>query len=357
MDERNEIAPLAARRHDPPMDFAIPTRFTRLGRIVGFGAERGTIINGDPCIVWDEAEHAWRMFYFCLPPGHAQALCSGNPATAANWRELGPLTFTNADALPDGIAIKPFVVLDPHRPNRAAHIDGRHCLVLVTNFRRREVRRAWSDTLAGPWTLENEPIIAPGDDDAIDAKHVEAPSAYWFADRKAFVYFYMATPKNPQGRAASPLGSCQAAAIQHLHEPRARKLGSVLLPSPVPNHWTAGWIGGLQLVGRRGSGWVALINAGANAPTVGDTAITQDEPPPSLGGFAVTDDPNAVTGWRALDEPIERIDDIPADALANGEGTNLWRHHLLALPDGRRLIFYNSGAYAREQLFAKRADN
>jgi hypothetical protein len=337
------------------MDFRIPTRFDRLGCVVGFGSDRGTIINGDPCIVWDAVESAWRMFYFCLPPGHAHAICRGDPAHATSWQDLGPLVLTNGETLPGGIGFKPFAVLDPLAPNRAAKIDGRYCLVLVTNFRHREIRRAWSTSLAGPWTLETEPVIAPGGDDAIDGKHVEAPSAYWLEDRREFLYFYMATPKQPQQRAASPLGSCQAAAVQTLGEPRARKLGPILEPSAQPGHWTAGWIGGLQLVGRRGEGWVALVNAGANAPQPGDTAITQDEPPPSLGGFAVTDDPDARTSWRAVDAPIERIEAIPEEAIANGEGTNLWRHHLLALPDGRRLIFYNSGPYAREQLFAKRA--
>ena len=337
------------------MDFAIPTRFRRLGRIIGFGADRGTIINGDPCIVWDEAEAAWRMFYFCLPPGHAHAICRGDPARAEDWQDLGPLNFTNGETLPGGIGFKPFVISNPHEINRAAKIGGRYGLVLVTNFRRREVRRAWSQSLNGPWTLEIEPVIAPGPEESFDGKHVEAPSAYWFEERQEIVYFYMATPSHPQLRLASNYGSCQAAAVQKLGESQALKLGPVLLPSARRRTWTRGWIGGLQLLGRKGEGWVALINAGDNAPQPGDTAITQDEPPPSLGGFATTDDPAALDGWRTLDAPIERIEDVPAEAIENGEGANLWRHHLLVLPDGRRLIFYNSGAYAREQLFAKLA--
>lgn len=337
------------------MDFRIPTRFDRIGRIISFGEGRGSIINGDPCIVRDESVAGWRMFYFCLPPGHAHATCGGDPAIPGNWKDEGPLAFTNGDTLPDGIGFKPFVVLDPEEPNAAARVDGRYWLVLVTNFRKREIRRAWSNTLAGPWTLEEHAIIAPGEPSSIDGKHVEAPSAYWFAGREEFVYFYMATPAQAQRRARSPLGSCQVVAVQRPDERVARKLGPALLPSADATNWTAGWIGGLQLVGRHGKGWVALINAGQVPPVEGDTAITRDEPPPSLGGFAVTDDPSAMTGWRPVDRPIERLEDLPAEALANGEGTNLWRHHLLQLPDGRRLVFYNSGAYAREQLYAKRA--
>ena len=55
--------------------------------------------------------------------------------------------------------------------------------------------------------------------------------------------------------------------------------------------------------------------------------------------------------------PIERIEDVPQTAVDDGEGTNLWRHFLLGLPSGRRLLFYNSGPYFREQLFCKIADD
>ena len=41
------------------------------------------------------------------------------------------------------------------------------------------------------------------------------------------------------------------------------------------------------------------------------------------------------------------------EAIANGEGVNLWRQHLLVLPDGRVGLFYNSGPYGKEQLYAK----
>jgi hypothetical protein len=339
--------------HPTPL---VPTRFRRRGRLIGFGAERGSAINGDPCVVWDDDEAAWRMVYFALPPGHAQALNRGDPAAASDWEDAGPLVFTNAESLPDGIAFKPFIVLEPAGGNRAARIDGRYCLLVVTGFDRRAVRRAWAPRLAGPWTLEVEPILAPGDAGAYDGKHVEAPSAYWLADAGEMLVFYMATPAAPQSRAVSPLGSCQAAARVGRGESRARRLGPILVPDARPGHWAAGWVGGLQLVERRGAGWLALVNAGSTPPRAGDTAITRDEPPPSVGGFAFTDDPDPTRGWRFAAEPIERVEEIPAAAIAGGEGTNLWRHHWLACPDGRRLILYNSGPYAAEQLFAKEVE-
>ena len=43
----------------------------------------------------------------------------------------------------------------------------------------------------------------------------------------------------------------------------------------------------------------------------------------------------------------------PTEALADGEGTNLWRQHALVLPDGRVAVYYNSGYYGQEQLYLK----
>ena len=60
-----------------------------------------------------------------------------------------------------------------------------------------------------------------------------------------------------------------------------------------------------------------------------------------------------MSGWTWCPEPIESIEQIPPDAIRLGEGVNLWRQHLLALPDGRTGLFYNSGPYGQEQLYAK----
>jgi len=95
------------------------------------------------------------------------------------------------------------------------------------------------------------------------------------------------------------------------------------------------------------------VNASPTAPDPADKAESREEPPPSLGGFAYCDEQWPVKGWRFALEPIERIGDIPASAVANGEGVNLWRQHILVLPDGRYSLYYNSGPYGREQMYMK----
>jgi len=40
-----------------------------------------------------------------------------------------------------------------------------------------------------------------------------------------------------------------------------------------------------------------------------------------------------------------------------GEGVNLWRHHVLCLPNGRMALYYNSGTYGKEQLYMKMAED
>jgi hypothetical protein len=84
-----------------------------------------------------------------------------------------------------------------------------------------------------------------------------------------------------------------------------------------------------------------------------DNASHREEPPPSLAGFATCDESWPVAGWTWCPSPIEWITDIPPDAIAWGEGVNLWRQHLLGLPNGHLALFYNSGPYGREQLHLK----
>lgn len=57
--------------------------------------------------------------------------------------------------------------------------------------------------------------------------------------------------------------------------------------------------------------------------------------------------------WHLLPQPTEWIEDLPVEVIADGEGTNLWRHHALVLPDGRIAVYYNSGEYGRERLYMK----
>jgi hypothetical protein len=111
--------------------------------------------------------------------------------------------------------------------------------------------------------------------------------------------------------------------------------------------------GGLQILPGKSHRWIAVINASPTSPRQGANEIFREEPPPSLGGFAYCDEEWPVRGWQWCPQPIERIEDIPAQAKALGEGTNLWRQHILALPDGRLALFYNSGFYGTEQLYMK----
>src|SRR6266536_1833422 len=89
------------------------------------------------------------------------------------------------------------------------------------------IPRAWSHNLAGPWSFEPGTIIPPGADDAFDAKHTDAVSGYYFAERKEFLYFYIGYPARAQPRKKSPFGSAQAVATQKLGEKSATKRGVV----------------------------------------------------------------------------------------------------------------------------------
>jgi hypothetical protein len=78
------------------------------------------------------------------------------------------------------------------------------------------------------------------------------------------------------------------------------------------------------------------------------------EPAPSLGGWAHTPEDWPVQGWHVSDHPIEWIDDIPREARLAGETVNLWRHHVVIVPDGTMYLFYNSGPYGQERMFVRR---
>jgi hypothetical protein len=350
-----------------------PSAWQRRGLVLGAdGGDWGSVVVGDPCVVFDEDDGLWRMFLFLLPPGHGHASSAGDPADPRSWRAEGPLVFTNPEAVDAIGAFKPFVVLDASRPARAARIGGLYCLLLVTDHRGKVVRRAWSHRLAGPWTVEAEVLIDRGGDGDFDAKHVDAVSAWAFEDRGEVLYFYMGYPSRPQPHPLSPLGSCQGAAVESLAAaaararatmsasplppPSLRKLGSVLAPSATRGHWASGWVGGLQLLRGREHRWVALVNASPTAPRADDDSISAEEPPPSLGGFAYTNAEFPVSGWEWSDTPIEKPADVPAAAREAGEVVNFWRHYAVVLDDGRVALFYTAGDYFHEKLFLRVAD-
>jgi hypothetical protein len=333
---------------------AVPTAWERRGLILARRRDGwGSMVIGDPCIVRDEEHDLWRMFLFALPPGHGQALCEGDPLDAEAWTFAGPLDFLNPEVLPDRGAYKPFVVLDAARPGHAARIDGRYALLVVTDHRAKKVWRAWSASLAGPWTFEDRVLLDTGSAGEFDEKHVDAVSAYHFAERGEILYFYMGYPREAQLRAVSPYGSAQGLAVETVGSGVATKQGVLLEPEQTPGHWASGWVGGLQIFRGSPHRWIGLANASPTAPVPGDESLTGEEPAPSLGGFAFCDEEIPARGWHWCAQPIEWLEDIPAAAIAAGESTNLWRHHALVLEDGRLAVFYNAGPYFEEQLFAR----
>lgn len=336
-------------------DFAIPRTWTRHGVVLP-RQSKDHGVSGDPCIVWDEAIQGWRMVLFYDPPGHAQAICTNRDNLGGGqWKLEGPLPVTNPDAV--GGFHKPFIVMDPEHANQPAKVDGRYWL-LVVSFKdgHKQVQRAWAEKLAGPWTFESQAIIPVGAENDFDAKHTDAVTGYYFPERKEFLYFYMGYPRHAQPRQISPYGSAQAVAVQKLGEPVATKLGVILEPCQQAGHWASGWVGGLQLLRGAQHRWVAVLNASPTAPEPGNKAVWNEEPPPSLGGFAWCDEEWPVKNWHFAPEPIEWVKDIPKAALDAGEGFNLWRQFIHILPNGRAALFYNSGYYGREQLYLKISD-
>src|SRR6516162_9723930 len=209
---------------EPTAGLSIPRAWTRRG-VVLERRDKEHGVSGDPCIVWDETIPGWRMVLFYDPPGHAQAICTNrNDLGSGQWKLEGPLPVTNPKDV--GGFHKPFIVMDPFHANHAAKIDGRFCL-LVVSFRNghKQVQRAWSEKLAGPWTFEPDALIPCGGPDDFDAKHTDAVTGYYFPERKEFLYFYMGYPAKSQARKISPFGSAQAVARQKLGEKLVTKLG------------------------------------------------------------------------------------------------------------------------------------
>lgn len=325
----------------------------------GNGAE----VVGDPCVVWDPEINAWRMVLFYDPPGHGTSISFDPEAAPGSWSEPNPLAFTNPERLPTGGGTqKPFIVTDAHEPNRASMVDGKYWLVTVSytgNAREKRVQRAWSTSLFGPWTIESGDLIPRGSGDAFDANHVDAVSGYWSETDQRFIYYYMGYPLAPQPWTHSPYGNAIGVVTQRLGEAPVSH-GVMLAPSDVSGHWASGYLGGFQLLDGThpaisplsdGHRWVAVLNASPTPPSR-DGGLTSEEPDPSLGGLAFSDDDDPTKGWRLADQPFEWIEDIPQAAIESGEGVNLWRQHLLVTAGPTRLL-YNSGLYGHEQMYSK----
>lgn len=343
---------------------ALPMEWTRLGKVLDRGApgEFDSSVTGDPCIVWDENRGCYHMFYFAQRQVDGQEInCNGHAVSTSNtclgggnWKKCGELEYTNPQALL-GDTHKPWILMDPYHPNKASKLNGLFWLFTASfHGGKKTIQIATSSTLDGPWTIIDGLSIGPGDQFAVDGFHVDAPTAYYFERERKILIFYMGYPCESQAQQpSSPYGSSSCVACLDMDRMEMSKLGVALRPSLEKTSWASGYIGGLQLFKCRTKGWYALINASPTAPCPVDMDESMREPAPSLGGWAYTEEEFPIMGWQVLPQPIEYISDIPDSAVADGEGENLWRHHLVILPDRTAYCLYNSGEYGSEQMFGK----
>lgn len=345
---------------------APPENWERLGIIMEHGlppAYDSSVI-GDPNIVWDEKEQRYRMFYFAQRHVDGQEenrnACaiskSASEVGPGDWTKLGLVDFTNGELLGTN-GHKAFVVLDPYRPHIPARIDGKHWMVQsVYAGYNKTIWLATADSLAGPWTLYPKPVIDLGLETDFDGYNCDSPTAYWFAERNQVLIFYKGYPAKPQpDQSASPMGSSPAAAVMSPSDTVATKLGKIISLYPEPGHWTSGWMATPQIFKAASGGWFGLVNASPTPPVSVEEEPAMREPVPSHGGWLYTPEEWPVSGWKAFDQPIEWIDDIPQDARDMGEGTSFWKHQMLVQPDGTLYLYYHTGSYGEERLFGKRA--
>ena len=321
-------------------------------------------VTGDPCIVWDDEEQRYRMFYFAQTHtgDGSEVNCVANAVSAGrdlvgpgDWRKLGPVEYTNPESLHSGQASKPWIVMDPRRPNRPATPDGSFWLLIVSWLDGSKViQRARAPHLSGPWTLQVDPLLSPGEAGDFDALHADTVTAYWFTEEGRVLLYYKGYPLHPQKEQPnSPWGSCLATAVMRVTDETAQKLGPVLRPTTRSGHWLSGWVSSVQLVPRDARGYWGLGSGSPTPPAPVSEQPTMREPAPSLGGWLDTQESFPVTGWRPSEKPIVALDELPAAAVEDGMGTNLWRHHLLGPIDGRLYLFCNSGPYGQEQMFVR----
>ena len=224
----------------------------------------------------------------------------------------------------------------------------------VYNGYNKTIWLAKADELAGPWTVHPRPVVELGAKEDFDGYNCDSPTAYWFEDRQQVLIFYKGSPAMPQpDQPSSPLGSSPAAAVMAPGDEVATKLGKIFSPYPVHGYWTSGWLSTPQIFKAEERGWYGILNASSTEPVTVEEEPAMREPTPSQGGWLYTPEEWPVSGWKAFDQPIEWIKDIPEEAQKNGEGCNMWKHQVLVQPDGTLYLYYNSGNYATERLFGK----
>ncbi len=347
-----------------------PPALQRLGLVLERG-DPGAFdchVLGDPCIVWDEEIGRYRMFYFAQRRvggeeenaiGQAIATSEGE-SIPSSWEKVGAVAYANPEAFnTDWGTHKPWILTDANHPNRPVRIDGQYWLISSTfQDKMKVIHVARSPSLAGPWTVQEQPVIERGDISEPDGRHADTPTAFWFEDRGEILFFYMAFPAKPQAEQPhSPYGSSSCAAVMKPGDTVARKLGPAIRPVGSEGHRAYGWIGGLHLLPAEDGGWWATLGGSPTPPVSIEESEHMREPAPAQTGWAYTPEAWPVSGWTVREKPIKSVDELEPEALAEGEGHNLWRHHALIDGEGKRLaIYYNTGAYGQERLFGRHAD-
>ena len=174
---------------------AIPSSWQRLGRVMPRGGrdEFDSDVTGDPCIVWDEERGCYHMFYFAQHKEGAvehnrdgHAICP-NPIVENihAWKKLGAVRFIRDGKTVDINTHKPWILMDPFVPGKAARWNGYYWL-FTASIRDgiKFIQAAYSLSLDGPWTIDESLDILPGLEGAPDGYHAEAPTAYYFQKEK-----------------------------------------------------------------------------------------------------------------------------------------------------------------------------
>ncbi len=339
-----------------------PSEWERLGKVLSHGPE-GTYdahVIGDPCIVWDDRLGRYRLYYF--GQNHDGAAEINQTATAVamgtdgygtgSWQKIGLLEYANREVI--GVqGHKVFVVQDALRPNVAAKINGEywHFLAHYRGYNK-VILLAKSESLVGPWVVQEEPVIDLGGEDEFDGYNCDSPTAYWFEDRQEVLIYYKGYPRVPQpDQPHSPLGSTPAAAVMRADDRVATKLGKILSLPEVEGHWASGWMSTPQIVKAAKGGWYGIANGSVTTPAPVEEEPAMREPMPVRGGWMYTPEEWPVAGWTVFDRPFDWVE----AALEAGEGPSFWKHGFLFDPDGSLYLYYHCGHYGDEHFFGQRA--
>jgi hypothetical protein len=317
-------------------------------------------IVGDPCIVWDDEIDTWRMFYFAggrdstggyTTTGMAKSL-SVEDIGPGDWEKLGQIEFTNPqDLMNRRWAHKFWIILDPYKYNQASKINGKYWGIFTVSTPNKHLQVAYADNLSGPWTVRQKPILSP-EENYLDGRHCDTPSAYYFEEKDSVVIFYKGYPKLSQedSQPNSPFGSGTILAYWHPNDPVAKKIRILQRPGQM-EAWNQGWMSTPQIFhDKENERWYALINGSPTPPA----DESNREPAPSLGGWVVSTGKELSNIWEPdiLNSPFRYPDDLVVSEIEAGLGVNFWRHYLLVTPGGNIRIFFNSGPYGKEQMYS-----